>query len=190
MLIYLITNTVNGKVYVGQTTRGMKLRWKWHLDSYRRNAPYVLYRAFRKYGLNAFETQVVAQADTLDQLNVLESLWIAVLRSSDPKCGYNMTFGGNAMHMTPEVRARMSASGKKKVFTKEHRENIGKALQDRVFSKEWCNRISESHIGMHAGEKHPMFGKKRPDVAKRNRELFGGKSWSENRRNAQVREAV
>jgi hypothetical protein len=30
MIIYVITNTINGKVYVGQTARELNVRWKEH----------------------------------------------------------------------------------------------------------------------------------------------------------------
>jgi len=37
-VVYLITNTVNGKVYVGQTTVGVSKRWKGHKDEARKGS--------------------------------------------------------------------------------------------------------------------------------------------------------
>lgn len=58
--VYLLTNTVNGKQYVGQTTRGAKYRWRDHQhDAKRRGNKSVLGRAIRKYGATSFTITVL-----------------------------------------------------------------------------------------------------------------------------------
>jgi len=97
MVVYLIVNTNNSKVYVGKTERPVALRWAEHIeDSVRRPhlAP-LLYRAMHKYGANAFIFSVVAEAVTAAQLNELERLWIWMLRSAQADFGYNLTLGGS-----------------------------------------------------------------------------------------------
>ena len=49
-VVYLITNTVNGKVYVGQTINGLSKRWKGHKNDVRNGSQNPLHRAIRKYG--------------------------------------------------------------------------------------------------------------------------------------------
>jgi len=39
------------------------------------------------------------------------------------------------------------------------------------------DKISQSHIGIHAGKKNPMFGKKRPDTVERNKQHSGEQSY-------------
>lgn len=51
--IYRITNTVNGKIYIGKTTVGVSQRWEMHLKccfgKYRGKSK--LYPAILKYGV-------------------------------------------------------------------------------------------------------------------------------------------
>ena len=51
--IYIIKNTINKKVYIGQTKVSVDIKWKEHL----RHAYYgdqLINRAMRKYGVNNF----------------------------------------------------------------------------------------------------------------------------------------
>ena len=79
MLIYKITNKVNGKVYIGQTTKSLKERFKAHLDSSRctSEADHIhLYQAMNKYGTENFYIEKICDADTKEQLNKLEIFYI------------------------------------------------------------------------------------------------------------------
>ena len=65
--IYIIRNTINNKVYIGQTRVSVEQRWKEHL----RHAQYgeqVINRAMKKYGVNKFyiETLEICNLDILD----------------------------------------------------------------------------------------------------------------------------
>lgn len=48
--IYIIRNTINSKVYVGQTKVSIKLRFQNHLSAARCGKDYVIGKAIRKYG--------------------------------------------------------------------------------------------------------------------------------------------
>lgn len=59
--IYVISNKVNPKRYVGLTERSIDWRWNEHLrDAYKKNPDgsyfknYALYKAMRKYGREYF----------------------------------------------------------------------------------------------------------------------------------------
>jgi predicted GIY-YIG superfamily endonuclease len=47
MIVYLITNTANGKRYVGQTNQSLAARWWGHVN---RNHCRILYNAIEKHG--------------------------------------------------------------------------------------------------------------------------------------------
>lgn len=110
--IYLITNTVNGKRYVGQTTQPLAKRWKGHRADMRRGFNYPLHNALRKYGTDAFIVQSVLAVDlpnVLELLNRLEVYYISKYKTLKPG-GYNLELGGRNAAAHPETRAKMSAT--------------------------------------------------------------------------------
>jgi group I intron endonuclease len=56
MIIYKITNKVNGKVYIGQTIRSLNTRFKEHCKKPRCIA---LHSAINEYGRNSFEVSIL-----------------------------------------------------------------------------------------------------------------------------------
>ena len=88
--IYKITNNINGKCYIGQTTN-----WKRRFQEHR-NKGYglednkILYRAFDKYGIDNFSFEVLEECENY---NDREQYWIAYYNSCEN--GYNMTIGGD-----------------------------------------------------------------------------------------------
>jgi group I intron endonuclease len=107
MIIYLITNLVNGKYYVGKTERSILIRWGEHC-SCKHEDVYKLHRAIKKYGANSFIIEVLGTCTSLNQLNQLEELWIRLLESYTDQFGYNMTMGGDGGAPTEEVRMKIS----------------------------------------------------------------------------------
>jgi group I intron endonuclease len=130
MIIYKITNKVNGKIYIGQTIRTLEQR-KWqHLDAAKHGCRTHLYSAIRKYGEENFEFEVIDEASSIEELNELERYYIA--KFDCIKSGYNMVDGGNNNVMfldsvkqkhlesmrSDETRAKISKSMKQ--YRKEH----------------------------------------------------------------------
>jgi len=143
-LIYKVTNKVNGKSYIGQTTLTLAQRWACHLTNPGK-AP--LTRAIRKYGREAFSLDTITRCADQASLDAAECFLIEYEGTKSPK-GYNLKGGGSgggkqddetcARHSefmraqyrdpaarqahaefmrgiwTPEVRARASASHKKR----------------------------------------------------------------------------
>lgn len=92
--IYKITNDVNGKVYIGKTTKSVDERWKEHIKGSKRrrceNRP--LYRAMNKYGIEHFSVETIEQC-TDENASEREKYWIGYYRSF--RYGYNATCGGD-----------------------------------------------------------------------------------------------
>lgn len=91
--IYIIKNTVNSKVYIGQTRTSVDQRWKEHL----RHAQYgdqVINRAMKKYGIDKFyiETLEICDVSILDEREIY---YIDLYDSTDKSKGYNVSIGGN-----------------------------------------------------------------------------------------------
>lgn len=93
--VYVITNMVNGKQYVGITTRGYKRRFIRHKAEARAGNPKPLYAAMRKHGVENFTAVIVDWATSWDQLCEMEQRYVGQLHTYvDEGCGYNLTRGG------------------------------------------------------------------------------------------------
>jgi group I intron endonuclease len=110
--IYLITNNVNNKVYVGKTIQSIALRWKRHRHNARHNsnASPHLYAAMRKYGVESFRIECIGTAATNEDLNALEQHWIAFYKSR--QTGYNLRAGGEGGPHSSVTRHRMSVASR------------------------------------------------------------------------------
>ncbi len=143
-LIYVLTNTVNGKRYVGFTTDLKKRLWKHKSVAKGDENQWALYSAIRKHGWEAFQCEVVACSKDVEYAqNVLEGWFIKQLQTySNTGHGYNMTFGGEGALGTiksPEARAISSRCQKGRVRSEQERLN---------------------HLqGVRRGKDHPFFGK-------------------------------
>lgn len=95
MLVYKITNNVNGHGYIGITQCALAKRWREHLCAARTGSDKRLYRAMRKYGTDNFSIAVLYEADSFQELQVVERGLIAShgTYASTGK-GYNLTSGG------------------------------------------------------------------------------------------------
>lgn len=93
--IYKIENTVNGKVYIGQSIH-IELRWAEHKSElrggYHENSHLQL--AWNKYGEVSFKFSVLEFCDKSD-LNDREIYWINYYKSFYGQNGYNIESGGS-----------------------------------------------------------------------------------------------
>ena len=142
-IVYLIWCKINGKKYVGQTTRTLEERFDEHC-----HANSYIGKAIRKYGRENFVCGVIKYCATRDELNACERHYIAALKSRAPY-GYNFTDGGEGgsgvnhagennpnygKHCTPEICVKIGASRRKKspyknlIAEMEKRQLTNKAL--------------------------------------------------------------
>ena len=95
--IYKIENTINGKVYIGQS-KNIEDRWRSHIRASKsKNSVgynYYIHKAFRKYGIDKFAFSVIEECP-IKELNEREEYWIKQYKSTKSKFGYNLTNGGD-----------------------------------------------------------------------------------------------
>lgn len=92
--IYVILNKSNQKEYVGKTYKSINTRYKEHWNDSKKdsNSSRPLYRAFHKYGKDAFEISCLGKYPE----GVLEKMEIKLIQERDTyKNGYNATLGGD-----------------------------------------------------------------------------------------------
>ena len=91
MTLYKITNLINGKLYIGQTTSTIAKRWTGHKTPSSRCKGIA--RAIKKYGKSNFKIEVMATANNQQELDHRESYYISLFNTLAPN-GYNLTSGG------------------------------------------------------------------------------------------------
>ena len=93
--IYKITNLVNGKIYIGQTSMPLDERFRHHVhEAFTQKSNRPLYKAMRKYGKDNFIINCVEEV-LLEDLNSKETYYISYYKSYAPLgFGYNATLGG------------------------------------------------------------------------------------------------
>jgi len=130
--VYVHTNKVNGKKYVGITSQDVVKRWK-NGNGYYQNAHF--YRAIQKYGWDNFEHVVVKTSITKDEACELEKNLILKYHSNDYRYGYNRSTGGenpaSGITHTTETKMKMSDAHKGVAFSEEHKKHMSEAAKKR-----------------------------------------------------------
>jgi hypothetical protein len=69
MIIYMASNSVNNKKYIGQTTRSLVVRInEHHCFAYTKNSLNPFHRALRKYGKQMFKWSILHECQTQKDL--------------------------------------------------------------------------------------------------------------------------
>ncbi len=107
--VYRVTNTINNKVYYGQTISSPPiLRWKHHVREATVNKSNTKFHlAIRKYGVENFKFEIVAYAQSREELDKLEASFIDPVLNESPNTTYNIKFGGTNRG-TAELGKRIS----------------------------------------------------------------------------------
>lgn len=155
--VYVLTNNINDKKYVGITSQKPEKRWN-HGNGYR-DTTYIG-RAIKKYGWENFSHEILYENISAKEAQDYEVELIEKYKTLDSKFGYNIQPGGNlsnlGVKMSEENRQKLSerTKGENNYFyknppTKEHIEYLVSLSKERI------------------GDKHPMYGKHHSEESKR-----------------------
>lgn len=115
MIVYKATNLINGKVYVGYTTKTLDQRIKTHLNKAncltQKHYTQAFKLALRKYGVKNFSWKELIKCTTKEEACEKEKEFIGKFNCIAP-LGYNMTFGGEGGIQSEEVKIKISNSVK------------------------------------------------------------------------------
>lgn len=184
-IIYGATNKINGKIYIGQTTKSLAERRYAHINSAKNHSsPYgILHKAIRKYGFDSFTWKIIARCDSKKELNEMEFHYIKQYSSHVPN-GYNLTYGGEGvlgMKHTDKAKQRMS----------EKRSGSGNPMYNKSISKICGDKISlklkkyyAENAGSFFGKKHTIASRQKMSVSRTGtgNHLYGKHLSKEHRR--------
>ena len=152
--VYLVTNKVNGKKYVGCTKFSIEKRWNGHVcDATRKNSQVVLGHAIRKHGKDAFEVSLLEECSSIEEMKEAEEDWINELKTNCfeyPENGYNMTNGGDGLwgHQFSEKSRKLMSEARKGIqYSDETKKRISDGHKGLKPSLETRKKMSEAHKG-------------------------------------------
>lgn len=112
--VYMHTNKINGKRYVGITKYGDDPNQRWHNGkAYPLNQHFS--QAIKKYGWDNFEHEIIASNLTESEAKSFESLLIDKLDLMNQDKGYNLNSGGATMQHSEHTKRQMSMSHSKRI---------------------------------------------------------------------------
>lgn len=98
MYVYKITNNINQKCYIG-ISKNYKARWSTHKSAaFKETDPEyekVLYKAFRKYGIENFTFELLFSGLEIQEAKEKECELISEIGTLVSQAGYNVTPGGD-----------------------------------------------------------------------------------------------
>jgi len=174
--IYYIINKINGKGYIGLTSKkGKEFEKYWGSGK-------LINRSIEKYGVENFEKFILANnIKSKKLLGELEIFYIKKLNTlAINENGYNLSpggYGGNLGEEAQKKRLKSNQINPNGGFKNKHhseesknkiRINVSKALKGKCKSKEHCKKISINAKERYKNIKnHHMYGKKHSEETKK-----------------------
>lgn len=168
--VYLVTNLINNKRYVGITCRGYLVRWKEHVLNASEGSKVILHNAIRKYGADNFRVELLESDVPDDLIESRERHFIELYQSHySTGQGYNMTEGGGEVcgyHHTETSKSKISESLKGHRFPESRNIKIQQAMTGREYKPEWREALSAVRKGRFTKDDNPFYGKHHTDLTK------------------------
>lgn len=146
--LYKITNTVNGKLYIGITKLSLQDRLKIHC-SFTKKPKYPLQHAIAKYGKENFTIELLEESE--DRKYISESEEPTILKFDSRNDGYNVAIGGYGGDLGSEAyRKRLetinnySPERKAEYRKKLHERNLGKTKETDLGRKSQSEKIKNN----------------------------------------------
>lgn len=129
--LYKITNTINGKSYIGITKLSITERWKRHVSK-TQSPKYPLYFAMAKYGIEVFTIEHLESSEDRNYISSLEEPTIQQLKTHITQHGYNVAKGGYGGNLGAEAQSKRLDTIRN--YSPEQR-------------IQWKNNLRNSHLG-------------------------------------------
>lgn len=137
--VYCFTNLINNKKYIGSTVVQPNIRYNQHVyNSTHENVHqynYPLYQAFRKYGIENFQFEILIQKECEEQeIRNIEKEYILKYNTLSPN-GYNQTL--DTQHPINDIRSYQKVSETKR----ENAKKVVEVDKNNVVLKIWRSII-------------------------------------------------
>lgn len=178
-IIYLVTNTINDKTYVGQTTKTAEKRWKQHIQHTRSVGQHfsLLHEAIRKYGDDKFTCQTLMGCESQNELNHWERILTQTFSALAPN-GYSLIAGNGAGKVSDETRKKLSMIHRGRSKPPGFAEMVSRRMKGRIVSEDTRAKLRarvfrpeelERLKTLNIGRKHTEEWKKKHSDRMRNR---------------------
>lgn len=136
--IYIISNTINDKIYVGQTWQPAKNRFKEHCKKYNKGCR-KLHNAIQSHGQDCFNIETICSTTTQNDADFLENYFIILYDSINS--GYNIRGGGSRGKLHEETKRRISEA-----VSGENHPLFGKKISEETRAKmSAAGKIASAH---------------------------------------------
>ncbi len=139
--VYIHTNRLNGKRYVGITARDPKKRWK---SGYGYVDNKHFYDAIKKYGWDNFDHEIFADRLTEDEACNMEKILIDKLETMDYEKGYNMHKGGGI----PPRRSKDDPDYEYRPMSETQKKKLSMIHKGMKASEETKKKMSDAHMNL------------------------------------------
>jgi len=135
VIIYKVTNLINNKIYIGQTSNTLEVRKGQHLreaesEAVNKRRNIYFHNALLKYGEENFNWEVIDEAYNQEELDEKERYWINFYQSTDKSKGYNLDSGGKTGGVKSE----------------ETKKKIGETTKDKWADPETAKKMKDGLI--------------------------------------------
>ena len=144
MIIYKVTNIINGKVYIGQTINTLEYRRSQHFRETKSDKKKNTYfhNAIAKYGEENFIFEQIDSSESIDELNLKEQYWIDFYNATNEKFGYNLDSGGKNCLKSDSTKQKIGEKTKERWNDQE----IAKAMLEGLSkgTTKWIEMCKEN----------------------------------------------
>lgn len=157
--IYMYTNIINNKKYIGRTKNSLIQRSGKNGNKY--YSCVYFGNAIKKYGWENFQPEILEDGLSYEEACEKEEYYIKKYETNNHLKGYNLHKGGEGP--TKECLQKMRESHLNKHLSEEHRrkisESLGQGVNNVNYGRKHTDEMKRKNSEAKKGEKHPNWGK-------------------------------